>query len=346
MSKLIGAQPLYHYESETKVYVPRQREPRIVAIGGGHGQSTVLRGLKRYTTQLTGIVAVSDDGGGSGVLREDLGILPPGDIRNCIMALSNAEPMLEKLMTYRFSTGSLGGQSMGNLLLAAMSEICGSFEEAVRQLCELLAVTGKVLPVTDESIFLEAEFENGRTTLGESKIYYDKKVNNCRIREVRLVPRRPKALGDSVQEILNADLIVIGPGSLYTSIIPNFLVEGITEAVAASRALKLFIMNVMTQDGETEGYTGIDHLKAFCAHAAPGLVDVCIANSASVDPGVAEAYRREDSEPIRLCREEIEALGIEVVEKPLTAHSRFARHDAEKLSAAIMEVFEKKRREC
>lgn len=345
MSKLIGAPPLYNYEDETKVYVPGGRELRIVAIGGGHGQSTVLRGLKHYTSHLTGIVAVSDDGGGSGVLREDLGILPPGDIRNCIMSLANTEPLMEKLMTYRFTAGSLGGQSMGNLLLAAMSDICGSFDNGVRQLCELLAVTGKVLPVTDENIFLEAEFENGRITLGESKIYYDKKVDNCRIKEVRLVPNRPKAMDDSVLEILNADLLVIGPGSLYTSIIPNFLVEGITEAVAASKALKVFVMNVMTQDGETEGYTGIDHLEAFCTHAAPGLIHVCVANNAEIAPDLLEAYKREDSEPIALCRQQIEAMGIEVVERPLTADSHFARHDSDKLAAAIMEVYHKKRKE-
>ena len=340
MAKIIGAQPLYDYGAETSSHILAGKALKIVVIGGGHGQSTALRGLKHYTPHLTGIVAVSDDGGGSGMLREDLGILPPGDIRNCIMALSDTEPLLEKLMSYRFEGGALLGQSFGNLFLAAMTEISDSFDEAVMRMCQVLSVKGKVLPVTNENIFLEAEFENGKTTLGESSIYLDKKINGCRIREVRLVPAHPQALAESVQEILNADIVLIGPGSLYTSIIPNFLVDGITEAVACTKALRFFVMNVMTQDGETEGYTGIDHIRAFCDHAVPGLIDVCLANDASIDDDVLEAYRREDSEPIRLCREEIEALGIRVVEKPLIAHSRFARHDPAKLAEAVIEIYE------
>ena len=339
MAKIIGAQPLYDYEDGTKVYVPRTRAPEIVVIGGGHGQSTALRGLKRYTGFLTGIVTVSDDGGGSGVLREDMGILPPGDIRNCIMALSDTEPVLEELMSFRFTSGALAGQSFGNLFLAAMNEISGSFDEAVARMCQVLSVKGRVLPVTDENIFLEAEFENGRTTLGERNIYYDKKLNDCRIREVRLIPKHPKALEESVRAILDADMVVIGPGSLYTSVIPNFLVDGVTEALAATKALRVFVMNVMTQDGETEGYTGVDHIRAFCQHAATGLIDVCVANNAPIDEDVLEAYRREGSEQIRLCRSEIEAMGIRVAEAPLTAHSRFARHDGDKLAAALMALF-------
>ena len=340
MAKIIGAQPLYDYGFDSKCCCSGQKSLKIVVIGGGHGQSTALRGLKHYTTNLTGIVAVSDDGGGSGMLREDLGILPPGDIRNCIMALSDTEPLLEKLMSYRFESGTLLGQSFGNLFLAAMTEISSTFDEAVLRMCQVLSVKGKVLPVTNENIFLEAEFENGKMTLGESSIYLDKKINGCRIREVRLVPAHPQALAESVQEILGADIVLIGPGSLYTSIIPNFLVDGIMEAVSLTKALRIFVMNVMTQDGETEGYTGIDHIRAFCDHASPGLIDVCLANDASIDEDVLAAYRKEDSEPIRLCREEIEALGIRVVEKPLIAHSRFARHDPAKLAEAVIEIYE------
>lgn len=339
MPRFIGVEPLYNYNDEIKLYVPRKREPRVVVIGGGHGQSTALRGLKHYTRHLTGIVAVSDDGGGSGMLREDMGILPPGDIRNCIMALSDTEPVLEELMSYRFTAGSLSGQSFGNLFLAAMNEISGSFDEAVARMCQILCTKGRVLPVTDTNVNLEAEYENGETTLGESKIYYDKKLNDCRIREVRLVPPNPKALGDSVQAILDADLVVIGPGSLYTSVIPNFLVDGITDALSETKALRIFVMNVMTQDGETEGYTGVDHIRAFSQHAAPELIDVCVANNAKIDPKVLRAYQAEGSEPIRLCREEIEAMGIAVREAPLIAHSRFARHDSDKLAAKLMEVF-------
>ena len=339
MAKIIGAQPLYGYEDGTQVYVPGRRPLNIVVIGGGHGQSTALRGLKRYTPNLTGIVAVSDDGGGSGVLREDLGILPPGDIRNCIISLSNTEPLLEKLMSYRFETGTLQGQSFGNLFLAAMSEVCGSFDEAVQRMCELLSVTGRVLPVTNENIFLEAEFENGRTTLGESNIYLDKKLSGCRIREVRLCPAHPRALNASVLAILEADIVLIGPGSLYTSVIPNFLVDGIADAIRRSRAVKALVLNVMTQDGETEGYTASDHVKAILHHAGPNVVDVCVANSRPVPEESLAPYLAEGAEPLRLDREEIMALGVAVREFPLCSSGRYIRHNPDELAKAVLDVW-------
>ena len=322
-----------------RVYVPRSREPRIVAIGGGHGLSAMLRGLKRYSKNITAIVTVADDGGGSGMLREDLGILPPGDIRNCIMALANTEPAMEELLQYRFTEGSLAGQSFGNLFLAAMNGISGSFDEAVHRMGEVLAITGRVLPVTNENVHLEAEFVNGSRVLGESKIFYAKKINDCRIKQVRLVPEHPRALPESLQAIAEADLILMGPGSLYTSIIPNFLVDGISEAVAASRARKILIMNIMTQDGESEGYTGADHVRALLRHALPGIVEVCIANSAVLPQSVLEPYRAEGVEQLKLDRAEIEAMGIQVREYPLAIGSRYIRHDSDALAAAIMEVY-------
>lgn len=322
-----------------RVYVPRSREPRIVAIGGGHGLSAMLRGLKRYSKNITAIVTVADDGGGSGMLREDLGILPPGDIRNCIMALANTEPTMEELLQYRFTDGSLAGQSFGNLFLAAMNGISGSFDEAVHRMGEVLAITGRVLPVTNENVHLEAEFVNGSRVLGESKIFYAKKINDCRIKQVRLVPEHPRALPESLQAIAEADLILMGPGSLYTSIIPNFLVDGISEAVATSRARKILIMNIMTQDGESEGYTGADHVRALLRHALPGIVEVCIANSAVLPQSVLEPYRAEGVEQLKLDRAEIEAMGIQVREYPLAIGSRYIRHDSDALAAAIMEVY-------
>lgn len=337
MAKIIGGQPLYDYEMKT--YIPHSRMPKIAVIGGGHGQSAVLRGLKKFTDRLTAIVAVSDDGGGSGTLREDLGILPPGDIRNCITALCDTEPILEKLMRFRFQIGSLSGQSFGNLFIAAMTGISESFTEAVSRTCDILSVRGSVLPVTSENVHLEATFENGRVTLGESSIYLDKKLNGCRIRSVRLVPEHPQALPEATEAILDADIVLIGPGSLYTSIIPNFLVDGITEAVRTTKAKRVFIMNVMTQDGETEGYTGADHLRALFDHSADGIVDYVIANSAHPEQAVLDAYRAEDSEPIRLCRDEVEAMGIRVIEKPLTAQSKLARHDPDLLAEAIMALY-------
>ncbi len=322
-----------------RIYNPDEREPRIVAIGGGHGLSAMLRGLKRYSRNLTAIVTVADDGGGSRMLREDLGILPPGDIRNCIMALANTEPAMEELLQYRFTEGSLAGQSFGNLFLAAMNGISGSFEEAVHRMGEVLAITGRVLPVTNENVHLEAEFANGSRTLGESKIFYAKKINDCRIKQVRLVPQHPKALPETLEAIRQADLILMGPGSLYTSIIPNFLVDGISEAVAESKARKFLIMNIMTQDGESEGYTGADHVRALLRHACPGIVDVCIANSAVLPEEILAPYRAEGVEQLELDRAGIEAMGIVVKEYELATGTRYIRHDSEALAKAIMEVY-------
>ena len=182
------------FTEQIRLYEPHRRQPRIAAIGGGHGLSAMLRGLKTYTKNITAIVTVADDGGGSGMLREDLGMLPPGDIRNCIMALANTEPTMQQLLNYRFTDGSLAGQSFGNLFLAAMNGISGSFDEAVHRMGDVLAITGRVLPVTNQDVRLEAEFHDGSRTLGESKIFYAKKINNSRIRKVRLVPERPTAL--------------------------------------------------------------------------------------------------------------------------------------------------------
>ena len=322
-----------------RLYQPKKRQPRIAAIGGGHGLSSMLRGLKRYTKYITAIVTVADDGGGSGMLREDLGMLPPGDIRNCIMALANTEPTMERLLNYRFTDGSLTGQSFGNLFLAAMNGISGSFDEAVQRMGEVLAITGRVLPVTNQNVYLEAEFDNGSRTLGESKIFYAKKINDCRIRQVRLVPEHPKALQDSIDAILNADIIVIGPGSLYTSIIPNFLVDGISEAIRASGAVRAYVLNIMTQDGETDGYTGEDHVRAILEHAGGGVIDVCIANSAKVPEKWLAPYRQEGVDQIALDRAEIEALGVAVREFPLCLPGRYIRHDPDALSRAILSVW-------
>lgn len=315
-----------------------EKELNIVAIGGGHGLSGMLRGLKAYSSNITAIVTVADDGGGSGVLREDLRMLPPGDIRNCILALANTEPTMEKLLNYRFTDGSLSGQSFGNLFLAAMNGISSSFDEAVRKMGDVLAITGRVLPVTTSDVHLEAEFDNGQRTLGESKIFYAKKLNGSRIRRVRLVPENPPALPESIEAIREADLIVIGPGSLYTSIIPNFLVRGISQAVAKSKAPKIYVMNIMTQDGETEGYTGFEHVEAILRHA-PGTINACIANNQPVEESLLERYRLDGVEPLVLERKKIEKLGIWVDEYPLATGTDYIRHDSARLADAIMEVY-------
>ena len=316
--------------------------PRIAAIGGGTGLSTMLRGLKEYTRNLTAIVTVADDGGGSGMLRQDLGMPPPGDIRNCMEALANVEPVMAQLMTYRFpgGSGSPTGQSFGNLLLAALNGISRSFDQAVTRMSQVLAITGRVLPVTNENVQLEATFENGASVVGESKICAFKKAQDCRITQVRLLPERPPALPETLRAIREADLILLGPGSLYTSVIPNLLVDGVGEAIRTSDALKIYVCNIMTQDGETEGYTAADHVVALLSHGGgPGLVDLCLANSAPVRPGLVERYREEGAAPILVDRARVEALGVELAERPLASEtSDLARHSTERLAAAVMDL--------
>ena len=308
--------------------VAPENGPRIVVIGGGHGQSTLLRGLKLYSKNLTAIVAVTDDGGGSGILRRDLGMLPPGDIRNCIEALASAEPIMTRLMSYRFTEGSLAGQSFGNLLLAALNGIMPSFDQAVAGLSQVLAITGRVLPVTNANLRLEAEFENGHMIQGESSICQMKRQEGCRIRRVRLHPDRAKALPEAVEAIREAEMVVLAPGSLYTSIIPNLLVDGIVEAIRESRALKIYVCNVMTQEGETEGYTASDHIRALFNHSCPGLFDLCLVNDAPIPPSVMRGYTREGAEPILCDRDACEALGVEVITRPVsTVENGLVRHN-------------------
>jgi len=317
-----------------------ERGPKVAAIGGGTGLSTMLRGLKRYTKNLTAIVTVADDGGGSGVLRQDLGMPPPGDIRHCMEALANVEPVMQDLLTYRFTDGSLSGQSFGNLLLAALNGITGSFEEAVAQMSQVLAITGRVLPVTSADVQLEAVFENGRRVVGESKIFSFKKEQDCPISYVNLIPRRPAALPAALDAIRDADLILLGPGSLYTSVIPNLLVDGVAQAVAEADALTMYICNIMTQEGETEGCTAADHLEALLTHGVPGMVDLCLANSAPIHPGLVERYQEEDAAPTVVDRDRIKALGVELVERPLASRDgNFARHDPDLLAEAVMDLY-------
>ena len=320
-----------------------ERGPKITAIGGGTGLSTMLRGLKKYTKNLTAVVTVADDGGGSGVLRRDIGMPPPGDIRHCMESLANVEPIMERLLTYRFQEGSLAGQSFGNLILAALNGVTGSFEEAVAQMSQVLAITGRILPVTSADVQLEAVFENGARVVGESKISSFKKEQDCRIAHVALLPERPAALPAALQAIREADLILMGPGSLYTSVIPNLLVEGVVEAICRSEALKIYVCNIMTQEGETEGYTAADHVDALLSHGAPGLVDLCLANSAPVRPGLVEKYREEDAAPILVDRESIRAMGLELEEYPVASEGGdYARHDPDRLAAAVLDVYRRR----
>lgn len=319
------------------------RSPAIACIGGGTGLSTMLRGLKHYTPNITAIVTVTDDGGGSGVLRDELGMPPPGDIRNCILALSNIEPTMEKLMSYRFASGSLEGQSFGNLLLAAMNGISESFDKAVARMGEVLAITGRVLPVTNEDIRLMAELEDGSVVFGESKIYEAKIERDCRIKKIRIIPSPVSALPESVDAISQADLIVIGPGSLYTSLIPNLLVGGIVNAIVKSDAQKLYISNIMTQPGETEGYTVSDHIKELFKHSSNKLFDMCLVNNMMMPLSLVEKYSEQGAYQLQTDSEAIRKLGVEVFSAPLAEHHHnFIRHAPDKLAKEIMAIYRTK----
>ena len=321
----------------------RRKGPAIVALGGGHGLSAILRGLKLYTDDLTAIVTVADDGGGSGMLREDLGMPPPGDIRNCMEALADTESVMQRLLAYRFPDGRLAGQAFGNLLLAALDGISPSFDQAVARMSEVLAITGRILPVTNADVQLEASFDNGSSVCGESKIFAAKKEQNCRIHHVRLLPEHPPALPAALDAIRRAEVILLGPGSLYTSVIPNLLVDGISEAIADSPALKIYVCNIMTQDGETEGMTAQDHLAALLEHGFPRMVDLCLCNSDPISRELLERYSAEDAEPMRVDRREIELLGAEVVYRPLMdMDCGYARHSGVKVAQAVVDLYEQR----
>lgn len=312
--------------------------PHIVAIGGGTGLSTMLRGLKHYSRNITAIVTMADDGGSSGLLRKDLGMPPPGDLRNCFQALANVEPIMSELLSYRFQDGSLAGQSFGNLFLAALDGISPSFEEAVERMNQILAVTGRVLPVTDKNVEIIAELENGTSVRGESKIFAFKKEQHCRIRRLRMEPERPPALPKALEAIADADVIILGPGSLYTSIIPNLLVEGVAQAVADSNALRIYVANIMTQEGETEECTLSEHIQALYDHGVSHMIDVCLANSDTVPEEIQQRYRFENAEPMEVDGKAVRKLGMDLICEPMAGDwsTLKARHDPEKLAQAIM----------
>ena len=320
--------------------IQRISTPKIVCIGGGTGLSTMLRGLKKYTQNVTAIVTVADDGGGSGILRDELGMPSPGDIRNCIQALSNIEPTMEKLLAYRFTNGHLKGQSFGNLFLAAMNGISSSFDEAVSRMGEVLAITGRVLPVTNEDIRLLTEFENGETVIGESNISAIMRGQSCRIKRVELVPSLAKALPESLDAIGSADMVVLGPGSLYTSLIPNLLVEGIAEAIEYSDAVKLFVCNIMSQPGETEKYTVSDHINAVFSHAGRKVFDNCLVNDAVLPEEFLEKYILEGAHQVHIDDGEVEKLGITLHKADVANRdSKFVRHNSDALAQEIMRIF-------
>ncbi|EJO5346873.1 YvcK family protein [Clostridium botulinum] len=318
--------------------------PKIVAIGGGTGLSTMLRGLKYYTSNITAIVTVADDGGGSGELREDLGMLPPGDIRNCILSLSDTEPLMEELLQYRFKDGRLKNQSFGNLFLAAMDGISNNFEEAVQKVSSVLAVTGKVVPVTLENIVLKAKLKNNVEVEGESNIPEQSLKYNSKIQKVFIEPENAKALPEAVAAIKEADAIILGPGSLYTSVIPNLLIKDITEALKRTKAPKIYISNIMTQPGETDNFTVSDHIKTINKHCHGKMVDYVIVNVGQIDKKLEEKYKKKKSRLVKIDEEKIRDLNVDVIGGNfLKVKNELIRHNSEKLASILIEtIMEKK----
>jgi uncharacterized cofD-like protein len=319
-----------------------KKHPNIVAIGGGTGLSTMLRGLKEYCSNITAIVTVADDGGGSGQLRKELGILPPGDIKNCILALADTEPIMEQLLQYRFEKGRLKGQSFGNLFIAAMTGISGSFEEAVRKVSDVLAVTGRVLPVTLDNQVLCAQLEDGYIIRGESSIGAHNSYHAGRIARVFYEPGFAKPLTEAVDAIACADAIVLGPGSLYTSIIPNLIVDDISGHIMRSKAIKIYVSNVMTQPGETDNFTVYDHITAIEKHSYKGIIDYCIANNSEISPDLKQRYLKEGAETVKIDREKIMQAGIKLIEGDLiNIKDNYLRHSPKKLAEKVFALLTK-----
>jgi uncharacterized cofD-like protein len=310
----------------------RQRGPKIVAIGGGTGLSTLLRGLKEYSTNLTAIVTVADDGGSSGRLRHELGMIPPGDFRQCLVALAEVEPLMTRLFQYRFTEGeALEGHSFGNLFIAAMTAITGNFEVAIRESSRVLAVRGQIVPSTIENLTLCAEFEDDATIAGESVIHLARK----RIRRIFLKPAHPPAYPEAMKAILSADLIVIGPGSVYTSVLPNLLVDEITRSIRSSRAVKVYVCNIATEDGETDGYFVADHIRAFDSHVGPNLFQYVMVNN-NLDVALNDAS---SSARLVSVTEGLSDNGYTVVQADVIDTAEPRRHNAKKLAQSLLRIY-------
>ncbi len=308
---------------------------KIVTIGGGTGLSSLLRGLKSQTSNIAAVVTVADDGGSSGRLRKEMGVLPPGDIRNCLVALADEENLMSELFQYRFhDSESLEGHSFGNLLLAAMTDISGSFDTAVKQSSKILAIKGRVLPATLYQSTLCAVMEDDEVVRGESSITHDER----KIKKVFLEPEYCKPLDEVIEAISESDFIVLGPGSLYTSVIPNLLVDGVISAITNSKAVTLYVCNVMTQPGETDGFSASDHLKTLKKHAQEIRIDYCLVNDEIPSPTLQEKYKLENAYPVPADVEEIEKMGVKPIKASLISQTNLVRHDPAKLSDGITKL--------
>jgi len=320
---------------------------KIVVIGGGTGTFTVLSGLKKYPVELSAIVSMADDGGSTGMLRDELGVLPPGDVRQCLVALSDSSKTLRDLFTYRFESGGLSGHNFGNLFLSAMEKVTGNFEDAVIEAARLLGVRGSVIPVTLEKTKLLAELENGEILRGEHVIDETRSTNNLQIRKVWLEPQA-HATYRAVSTIEQADLIILGPGDLFTSIIPNLLVQGISEVLCRTQAKILYIVNLMTKLGQTNGFRAVDFLGALENYIGKNLIDFVVVNIQKPDPGLLEVYAGQKEFFVEPQLDALREMGYQVVDGDFISRTIFPasavdplrrsliRHDYEKLAQAIL----------
>jgi uncharacterized cofD-like protein len=331
------------------------RPLRVVAIGGGTGLSTLLRGLKQYASHtsgietaktppatglpaiadLTAVVTVTDDGGSSGRLRKEFNILPPGDIRNCLVALSEDEALLSRIFQYRFETGEgLEGHSFGNLFVTALTAVTGDFAEAVRESSKILATRGNIFPATVSNVQLEALMSDGSVVFGETNITASK----LRIVRLRMVPENAQPLAETLEAIAKADMITMGPGSLFTSLIPNLLVHGIPEAIAASRAVKVYICNLMTQANESLGLTAADHIRKLYEHAGAPIFDYALVNTSPISEQLQAKYALEGASRIVMDRDAIESLGVRCVTGDFVGEGMVARHATERVATELLKV--------
>lgn len=333
--------------------MPNSEPLRVVSVGGGTGLSALLQGLKSYTApghspliDITAVVTVTDDGGSSGRLRREFDVLPPGDIRNCMVALSEDEALLSRLFQHRFQAGlGLKGHSFGNLFLTALTQLMGDFPEAVKASSEVLKIKGRIYPATAANVSLEAILEDGARVTGETKISKSRR----RIRAIRLRPRKVKPMADALAAIARADLITLGPGSLFTSVIPNLLVEGIAGAIRRSRALKAYFVNLMWQPGETVNFTASDHIRAIHKHAGGKLIDCAIVNVAPIEMAVRKRYERLQALPVENDVDRLLKMGVRVVTGKLVQASRTqaakkVRHDPEHTAALVVRLAQEGRR--
>ncbi|MBN2120241.1 MAG: YvcK family protein [Candidatus Omnitrophica bacterium] len=320
-----------------------ERGPKIVTIGGGHGLAALLMGLKEHTTNLIAVVTVADSGGSSGRLRQEFDMLPPGDIRNCLVSLADAPSLMGELFQFRFKEDSeLKGHNFGNLFITAMTQLTGDFKRAVEESSRVLAIRGKVLPSTLHKVSLIAEYKDGSFIEGEATIPEKKlPISRVYLKSIEPGSGEIKPTLEAIEAIREAQIIVIGPGSLYTSILPNLVIKDITRAIVESSALKIYVCNVMTQHGETDNYTASEHLKTLLKHTHPKIVDYCVINNKMPDKNILVKYQQEKSFPAKADVSEIKKMGYRVIQGDLVHTTDFVRHDSGKLAKSIIEAFRK-----